>query len=183
MKDDKVIDFVKKLNESYTDSFNIPILGGFKVINNPGTLFTAISPEGYVEQFILDGKLLDDEDFDSRLDKVISKTKQSMRDSGLDNPDAHFIFHKNCKVNGIDFTIYIQDNIVNVSGKERIIRQFNLYFLDKNSNNFHLLTIATPPIELPNNIIIVDRIDLENDEMTKSLDITATDIMNHITYK
>ena len=106
MKDDKVLEFVKKLNEVYSDNFNIPILSGFKLVDNPGTLFTAVSPEGYVEQFIIDGKLLEDEDFDKRLEKVIDKTKQSMRDSGLDNPDIHFINYKKVKSNGIDFSVY-----------------------------------------------------------------------------
>ncbi len=183
MKDDKVLEFVKKLNEVYSDNFNIPILSGFKLVDNPGTLFTAVSPEGYVEQFIIDGKLLEDEDFDKRLEKVIDKTKQSMRDSGLDNPDIHFINYKKVKSNGIDFSVYIQDNIINISNKFRIIRQFNIYFLDKNSNNFNLLTLASPPIELPNDKIIVDRIDLENDVITNNLDIIVTDIINNISYK
>ena len=183
MKDDKVLEFVKKLNEVYSDNFNIPILSGFKLVDNPGTLFTAVSPEGYVEQFIIDGKLLEDEDFDKRLEKVIDKTKQSMRDSGLDNPDIHFINYKKVKSNGIDFSVYIQDNIINISNKFRIIRQFNIYFLDKNSNNFNLLTLASPPIELPSDKIIVDRIDLENDVITKNLDVIVTDIINNINYK
>ena len=183
MKDDKVLEFVKKLNEVYSDNFNIPILSGFKLVDNPGTLFTAVSPEGYVEQFIIDGKLLEDEDFDKRLEKVIDKTKQSMRDSGLDNPDIHFINYKKVKSNGIDFSVYIQDNIINISNKFRIIRQFNIYFFFIFSNNFNLLTLASPPIELPNDKIIVDRIDLENDVITNNLDIIVTDIINNISYK
>ncbi len=183
MKDEKAIDFVKKLNETYTDSLNVPILGGFKVVENPGTLFTAVSNEGHVEQFIVDGKLLDNEVFESRLEKVILKTKQSMRDSGLANPDKHLTFLKKDSSNGLDFTVYVQDNIIKVDDKERLIRQFNMYFLEPNSKGFHLLTIANPPIELPNDKVIIDKIDLENDELAKSLDVTATDIMDHISYK
>lgn len=183
MKNDKALEFVKKLNEAYPDNFNIPILGGFRLIDNPGTLFTAVSPDGYVEQFLIDGKLLEDEDFDKRLEKVIDKTKQSMRDSGLDNPDIHFIDYKKVKSNGIDFTVYIQDNVININNKSRIIRQFNIYFLDNKSNNFNLLTLASPPIDLPSDKIIVDRIDLENDVITKNLDVIVTDIINNINYK
>ena len=76
MSKDRALDFAKRLNEKYTDNLNIPILGGFQQIKNPGTLFTAVSNEGYVEQFITDGKLLDGEDFDSRLTKVLDNTKK-----------------------------------------------------------------------------------------------------------
>ena len=183
MSKDRALDFAKRLNEKYTDNLNIPILGGFQQIKNPGTLFTAVSNEGYVEQFITDGKLLDGEDFDSRLTKVLDNTKKGMRDARLTNPDNNLKSHKKYSANGLDFVVYIQDNLMNVNKKDRIIRQFNIYFLEPKSTGFHLLTVSTPPIELPNDNIIIGKIDLVNDKITNSLDNTVTDIMNHITYK
>ncbi len=183
MKNEKAVEFAKKLNENYTDSLNIPILGGFKVVENPGTMFTAVSNEGYMEQFIVDGRLRENETFEEHLKEAIQETKKSMRDNGLANPDKYIKFLRKYSANGLDFTIYIQDNIIEVNNTKRIIRQFNMYFLENNSRAFQLLTLSTPPFELPTNIINIDEIDLENDEITKSLNNTCTDIMDHISYK
>ncbi len=183
MNDEKAIEFAKKLNENYTDSLNIPILGGFKVIDNPGTMFTAVSEDGYMQQFIVDGKLKDNETFEEHLETVIMDTKKSMRDSGLANPDKHIKFLRKYSANGLDFTIYIQDNIIDSNNIKKLIRQFNIYFLENNSKAFQLLTVSTPPFDLTNTTINIDEIDLEKDDITISLNNTCTDIMDHISYK
>ncbi len=181
MNKDKALEFARKLNEKYTDNLNIPILGGFKVINNPGTMFTAVSDEGYVEQFIVDSKLVDGEDFESHLAKVIESTTIAMQNAGLDKPSLKL--HKEYEANNLKFKVYIQDNKILAGNKERFIRQFNIYFVEPNSGAFHLLSLATPPFDLPTDKIIVDKIDLVNDKITNGLDTACTDIMNHITYK
>ena len=183
MSKDKVLDFAKRLNEKYTDNLNIPILGGFKPVVNPGTMFTAVSDEGYVEQFIVDSKLLNGEDFESHLNKVIDNTTLAMQNAGLENADANFKLHKKYSANGLDFVVYIQDNIMNANGKRRLIRQFNIYFVEPKSGGFHLLSLASPPFNLPSDKIIADKIDLVNDKITNCLDKACKDIMDHITYK
>ena len=106
-----------------------------------------------------------------------------MQNAGLENADANFKLHKKYSANGLDFVVYIQDNIMNANGKRRLIRQFNIYFVEPKSGGFHLLSLASPPFNLPSDKIIADKIDLVNDKITNGLDKACKDIMDHITYK
>lgn len=161
------IDFVKELNKNeFMNNIQVPILDGFNVIPSEETLFTAVNNESFMEQFILEGKLDNNETFDDRLAKVIAETKEAMKGANLVDVDNNLIFHKDYSNNGLDFKVYIQNNIIN----EKIIKQYNIYFVDNKSLVFYEVTFSSCPYGINDNL----------DEIASNMEKTIDNIMNKI---
>lgn len=168
--DDKIVDFCNKLNEkSYLYKVNVPIADGFKVVPNKDTLFTAVNDAGYIEQFLFDSIIGEQETFDSHLENVILKTKSSMKASSLDDVDKCFNFYNNY-TNGIyDFKIYIQDNILD----DRIIRQINAYFMDTDTRAFYEIAFSSCPYSIKDMNFI-------NTELVSNMMMTVLDVLKNV---
>ena len=170
MNNDQLMDFVSDLNEkNILSSVSVPILDGFQLIPNEGTLFTAVSDENFIQQFLYDGILEDGEDFESRLDKVVEDTKKFMRESGLSDVEHNFHFFKKYKNSDFRFKIYIQDNILN----EKIMRQFNIYFVDDDTREFFEVTFCCCPYS-------IDEEDYVREDLTMSMISTINNLMDNI---
>lgn len=167
---DKIMSFVKDLNDlSFLSNVNVPVLDGFKVVPNKGTLFTAVSDDNYIEQFMTDGVLDYGESFESHVEKVINDTKNFMKDASMSGVNESFIFLKDYTTLKYDFKIYIQDNILN----EKIIRQFNIYFIDKNTRAFYEITFSSRAYSL-------SELDYLNNEITSSMLTTVNNMLDYI---
>lgn len=165
---DKVNEFVKKLNErSYLQGVKVPLLDGFKLVNNPNSIFTAVNEKYYVEQFLTDGIIK--ESFEEHIEKVIADTKKTMKESKLEDVDDSINFLEDYKTDYFDFKVYIQD----IKARERIIRQFNLYFMDKDTNAFIEVTVCSPPYDMKD-------IDFVKGELTKNMTNSMHELMDHI---
>ena len=170
--DDKIMDFAKKLDEKeYLNNISVPILDGFQMIENPGTLFTAISEDNSIEQFLCDGVIRENETFESHIELVVKDIKDTMNESGLEDSEHNVKFFKYHKTKEFEFKIYIQDNVID--GK--IIRQFNIFFMDSKSNAFYQLALSTAPYSTK------DIKYVKNDLTLNVLD-SITNLMNNIHY-
>lgn len=169
-----VEDFLNILNERYyIQSILVPILDGFSLIQeNNSVLFGAISKEKYLQQYLCDGILSEGESFEEHLARVIEKTKKSMMESGFDNPDSSIKFFKDYKNNFFDFKVYLQDLVKN--GK--MLRQYNIYFVDPKSNAFYQVSLTTCPYS------VNDRTTIETN-ITSSMDSTMSELMKKIRYR
>ncbi len=175
----KIEEFAKKLNEdSYLQNIKIPILDGFQIIPNQETIFTAVSKEHYMEQFLCDGKLDENETFEDRLKKVINDTKNAMKDAHLENPDDHIQLYKKYSNDDFKFYVYLQDNIL----LNKWVRQFNIYFLDDKTRAFYQVSFCSCPFTNPNQVLKKE-IDPQNDFVTAGMITTVQNIMSHISYK
>lgn len=165
---DKTNEFVKKLNEkSYLQNIKVPILNGFTIVDNPNSIFTAVNDKNYIEQFLTDGII--NESFEKHIEKVIEDTKKTMNDSNLEDVDKSFNFIEDYKNDYFDFKVYTQD----IKITERIIRQFNIYFMDKDTEAFFEVTLCSAPYDIKD-------IDFVNGELTTNMKNTIHDLMNHI---
>ena len=166
---DKINDLVAKLNENeFLSNVKVPILDGFTQIQNPNTLFTATNEDNYIEQFLSDGII--NEDLDTHINNVIEDTKSAMKEAGIEEVDNSIKFLKNYKNNYFDFKVYTQDIILN----NRIIRQFNVYFIDKDTNAFYQVSLSTGPYEL-------DKKQYVQEDLSSNMIMTINNLMDHIT--
>lgn len=137
-KRDKIIEQIMK--ELHKSTLSIPVLQGYELVDNTDAIFVAKSKDNSVEQYLEDGKLLDAETFDDRIQKVINETKSAMKNSGL--KDTKIIYLGNVNTDLFDFKIYVQDNILG----DKQIRQLNAYFVEPESNYFYQISLAAPPM-------------------------------------
>ena len=79
--------------KKHAEQIHIPVLNGFQVQNdnNPQTILLATG-HGFIEQLISDG-YIEDEQFEKRIELVINKTKQFMKNKGCENAENSFIYY------------------------------------------------------------------------------------------
>ena len=141
---DLIIDLTKKLNEKeFLKNVKVPILDGFHLVPNEGTLFTAISDQKSIEQFLCDGFLVQ-ESFEEHVNKVIQSIKQTMINYQFQAVENNISYLKDYPTKDFHFKVYQQDNIIN----DKICRQYNMFFVDKKTNAFYQLAYSTPPYSI-----------------------------------
>lgn len=116
-----------------------------------------------------DGILDYGESFESHVEKVINDTKNFMKDASMSGVNESFIFLKDYTTLKYDFKIYIQDNILN----DKIIRQFNIYFIDKNTRAFYEITFSSRAYSL-------SELDYLNNEITSGMLTTVNNMLDYI---
>ena len=165
---DKINNFVNALNgKSFLQGIKVPLLDGFKLVNNPNAIFTAVNDKYYMEQFLTDGIIKDD--FETHINKVIEDTKNTMKESKLEDIDNSFKFIEDYKNQYFDFKIYTQDNKIN----GRMIRQFNVYFMDKDTNAFLQISVSSPPYATKD-------IEFVEGELTKNLTESIHNLLDKV---
>lgn len=169
--------------QMHAEQLFIPVLSDFEVKNdnNPQTIVLA-SGHGFTEQLVSDGHIEDGE-FEKRIELVINNTKDFMRNNGLENVDNSFLYYKDYNNGVFDFKLYIQDLIIPVQNEKKVIRQFNAYFVEPRMHDFYQLSLSAGPFTMPTETLKVGVIDLENDQITKSLDNLTKTLMDNLKYK
>lgn len=173
--ENKINGFVKELNDKYyIQNILVPILDNFKIIpgNNDGVIFAAISNERYLEQYICDGILEKNETIDDHINKVIDDTKEAMTANGFDDVKNSFRFFKGYSNKFFNFKVYLQT----LRLTDKILMQYNVFFVDPKSNAFFQLSLTTCPY---------GKEDFEaiNNNITTNMDKTMTTVMDKIRYR
>ncbi len=170
--DEFIIKLTDDMNKkSFLENVKVPILDGYHLVPNKGTLFTAISDNKAIEQFLCDGLLLEEETFEEHLDKVIESIKNTMVNYQFQAVENNISFLKDYPTKDFLFKVYQQDNIIN----EKICRQFNMFFMDKKTNAFYQLAYSTPPYSIKD-------MDIIRDDLTTTSIKLIDDLMNKVTY-
>lgn len=139
-----IIDFAKELNEQiFLYNIDVPILDGFDLIKYEGSIFTAKSKNNFIEQFLSDGKLKENETFEDHLNKTIEDTVTAMKKANLKDPDNNIIPLYDYKNDYFNYKVFLQDNIID----NKLTRQLNAYFLDPNTNAFYEIILSTCPYQ------------------------------------
>ncbi len=178
------IDMARMMNyRLHAEQLSIPVLNDFQVENdnNPQTILLA-SGHGFTEQLVSDG-YIDDGAFEQRIELVINNTKQFMKNNGCENVDNSFIYYKDYNNGVFNFKIYVSDMIIPVNHEKRIIRQFNAYFVEPKMHDFYQLSLSAGPFTLPTEQLKVGIIDLQNDQITVSLDNLMKTLLDNLKYK
>ena len=166
-KEDKEILLNEILKDLHKSTLSIPVLNGYKVLENPkGAIMVAESDDHSVEQFLEDGKLAKGETFEKRLKKVLKETQKSMVDSGLENRELEYLGELETDL--FTFQLYLQDNIMG----EKQVRQINAYFLEPESKYFYEITLAAPPLYVKD----------MNDQVSENIYSRIKPILTHIKY-
>lgn len=160
----KALEIVKEINNNDSIDLSIPLLDGFELqeIDHPNVIFIATNKDHFMEQFIKDSILKEDEDYESHLKNVIKDTKEEMKKNNFLLPEKNLLFYKDIN----KYKVYVQNNILN----NIIVKQMNAYILDSN-NMFYQITISTPPISLEEKMTVTQDNNLNNSlfEMLKEV--------------
>ncbi len=138
--DQFVIDVASKLNEyTYLDNVKVPVLVGYELVPNEGTIFTAAAPTGAIEQFLCDGTMEDS--FEEHIENVLKDMRYTMEAMELNMKEDSISFYKDYSNDHFQFKVYTQD----LNGNDLFIRQFNIFFVDPKTNAFYQLSLSSAP--------------------------------------
>lgn len=167
----------------HAEQLFIPVLNDFQIENdnNPQTVLLA-SGHGYTEQLVSDGHIEDGE-FDKRIDLVIANTKQFMKNNKMENVDNSFIPYKDYNNGVFDFKLYVQDMIISIQGEKKVIRNFLAFFVEPKMHDFYQLSLGAGPFVIPTEQLKTGIIDLENDQVTMSLNHLMKILLDNLKYK
>ena len=182
--EDFSVDLARKMNfKLHAEQLDIPVVNGLQVLEDgdPQTVLLA-SSQRFVEQLTSDG-LVDKDGFLQRIEDVIKSTKDFMTEIGCENVDNSFIFYKDYNNGVFDFKIYVCDIIKPIDGENKIIRQFNAYFVEPKDLDFYQLSLSSGPFSYPSDQIKVGVVDLENDLITNTLNDMMTHVLDNLKYK
>ena len=177
-------DIAKKMNyKLHAEKLNIPILNGATIEDdgNPQTILLATT-SGFTEQLTSDG-YINDGDFDKRIELVITNTKNFMKANNCENVEDSFIKYKDYNNGVFDFKLYVQDIIIPVQNERKVIRTFIAYFVEPKMHDFYQLSLSVGPFTMPTEQLKVGIIDLENDQVTKTVDDIMKNLLDNLKYK
>lgn len=178
------MDMARMMNyRMHAEQLFVPILNDFQVENdnNPQTILLA-SGHGFIEQLTSDGHI-DDGQFEQRIDLVIKNTKEFMKNNNCENVDNSFIFYKDYNNGVFDFKLYIQDMIIPVQNAKKVIRNFIAYFVEPKMHDFYQFSLGAGPFTMPTGQLKTGIIDLQNDQVTISLDNLMKTLLDNLKYK
>ena len=167
----------------HAEQLNIPIVNGFQVRNdgNPQTILLATGP-GFTEQLTSDG-FIQDGDFENRINLVITNTKQFMKNNNCENVDNSFIYYKDYNNSVFNFKLYVQDMIIPIQNEKKVIRTLIAYFVEPKMHDFYQMSLSVGPFTMPTEQLKIGTIDLQNDQVTSSLDYLMKNILDNLKYK
>ncbi len=178
------MDMARMMNyRMHAEQLFIPILNDFQVENdnNPQTILLA-SGHGFMEQLTSDGHI-DEGQFEQRIDLVIKNTKEFMKNNNCENVDNSFIYYKDYNNGVFDFKLYIQDMIIPVQNEKKVIRNFIAYFVEPKMHDFYQFSLGAGPFTIPTEQLKIGIIDLQNDQVTISLDNLMKTLLDNLKYK
>lgn len=181
-KKDIIMNMAKIMNlREHAKQLMIPVLKDFTVIqdDNPQTVFIA-EKDGYLEQITTDGFI--EESIEERIDVIINNTMNYMANSGCIDVDKSFKYFKDYTNDIFNYKIYVCDLIVPVDNEIKVVRQFNAYFIEERMHDFYQVSISSSPISYPNTDLNIDKIDIENDIITKELNNKLISVLTHLKY-
>jgi hypothetical protein len=183
-KMDAMADATRMMNyKMHAEQLNIPVASDFQVIDDgkPQTILLATG-HGFIEQLTSDG-FIQDGDFEKRIQEIISKNKEFMKNNNFENADNSHIFYKDYSNGVFNFKLYVQDMIIPMTGEKSVIRSIIAYFVEPKMHDFYQMCLSVGPFTMPAEELKIGKIDLQNDKVTASLDYLMKDILDNLTYK
>ena len=177
------IDMARLMNyRMHAKQLKVPVLNNLKIVNvdNPQTVLLATGG-AFVEQLVSDGHIEVDE-FDKRIELEIEKTKNFMRNSNYENVDNSFIKYKDYNNGIFDFKMYIQDMIMKVKDEKKVIRTIMAFFVEPKMHDFYQFSLSVGPFPMPTEHLKIGIIDLENDQVTKTIDGAMKNLLDNLKY-
>ena len=179
-----MIDATRMMNyKLHAEQLNIPIVNGLQVKSdgNPQTILLAYG-HGFTEQLTSDG-FIQDGDFENRINLVITNTKQFMRNNNCENVENSFIYYKDYSNGVFNFKLYVQDMIIPIQNEKKAIRTFIAYFVEPEMHDFYQMSLSVGPFTMPTEQLKIGTIDLQDDQITISLNNLMKDILDNLKYK
>lgn len=186
-KIDNVLNIAMRANSSITKSnLIIPILDNFEIIHqesNTNNQSFVAKYKNVLEQFIVDGKLDENETFEDYIKKVKNSIEDEVSSNELYENKNYLIYYKTYDTPDFQFKIYLQDILSGTKENINFARQIIAYFINS-SNEFCQISLASGPYNVNNQKELLDNIqDLDNDEIIKNLDKSLKVIMDNIHYE
>lgn len=162
---------------------SIPVLDDFVIQQNikvDSKFIFVATKDGAIEQFLTDGQLIDDEDFEDRIEKVLNGIRREVRNNPLYKGNGRYIdFYKFHKTKLFNFKIYVQDILID---KDHFVRQMNAYFIEPKSKEFCQLSLAIGQYLKSEYKLLREIDDYNNDILIKTLEEAMILIMDNIVY-
>lgn len=166
---------------------SIPLLNQLKQVesDDPQVVLYAISEDQTIdEQLLITSPLFEGETFDMRINHTIADLNKTLLDSPQYLEGTQCFFYKDYKNKDFDFKVYVQDVIAKTNEtKTVILRMVLAYFLEPKFNVVYRLSITCGPFNYPSNDLILGKVDLENDKVTKILIGLLEQLMDNLVYR
>ena len=178
------VDAARNINyRLHAEQLNIPIVKGFQLQKdeNPQTIIFAAG-QGITEQLVSDG-YIEDGKFNERIELVIANTKEFMKTYNCEKIEDSFIYFKDYSNGIFEYKLYFQDMIIPLESGKVVLRSLNAYFVEPKMHDFYQLSVTMGPFNLPTEFLKVGQIDLENDKITKTLDIIMIGLLDNLKYR
>lgn len=182
---DEMIKMTKIMNFGlHARQLDIPLLNNFKIeeSNEPQIVFVATDGM-FIEQLVSDGSMKPNETFEQRINLVVKNTTEFMNKYSPANSESKLFYYKDYSNGVFDYKIYVLDGMIEVDNTKKVIRQFNAYFVEPKFNDFYQLTISSPALQMPTETLKLGIVDLDTDEITRSLNDLLTIAMDNLKYK
>lgn len=182
---DTAIKMAQTLNlKLHAEQLFIPLINNFKIeqVQDPQMILSATDGM-FIEQLVSDGPMNPNETFEQRINLVEKNTLNFMKSHSSLNNEQNLFFYKDYSNGIFNYKIYVQDFIVNVQNTTKVIRQLNAYFIEPKFNDFYQLTIASPALQMPTEILKLGVVDIASDQITQSLDNLLKLLMDNLKYK
>ena len=180
----KTMDMARMMNyRMHAQNLFVPVLKDFEVKenNNPQMILLATG-YGFIEQLVSDGYIGENE-FEQRIELVINNTKEAMKRMGVQNSDTSFIYYKDYSNETFDFKLYVQDLIFQVENETKVTRNIIAFFVEPKLHDFYQFSLGAGPFTMPTEQLKVGTIDLENDQLTATLDNLTNFILDNLKYR
>lgn len=165
--DDKLLKMIKTLNNHlHASNIYVPILENFELehlVKVPNCIFVAKNNNGFIEELFIEPLIDLNESLENVINKIQNETTEYLASKNIKTNVNYFNDYKNDTFN---FKIYVR----NVFLDNKMIRKFDVFFLDNKCNDLYKLSLSNGPIILDNYI--------EQSELDKCGDIISLNLLN-----
>lgn len=183
---DSAIEMATMMNFGlHAQQLDIPLLNNFKIKKTSEPQIVLSATDGiFIEQLVSDGPMKQNETFEQRINSVVKNTTEFMNNYSPANNKSKLFYYKDYSNGVFNYKIYVLDGIIKVDDTtNEVIRQFNAYFVEPKFNDFYQLTISSPALSMPTEILKLGVVDLDTDEMTQYINNLLTIAMDNLKYK
>ena len=160
----------------------IPLLNGLEVKESefPQSILLA-QGNGIIEQIVSDGHIEENE-FENRIQIAIDSAKEYMKENNCEKVDESISFYKDYSNGIFKYKVYIQDVIKEIEGQKCITRMLNAFFIEPKMKDMYQVTISAGAFTMPETEIQLGKLDLENDEVAKTINNLLHIVLDNLRY-
>lgn len=176
-------DNIKNINyKVHAGQLFIPLLNGLEIKESefPQMILLA-STDSLVEQFVSEG-YVKEEDYENKLETLINEAKEYMKEKECIDVDKNYFYIKDYSNGIFKYKLYIQDIVMEVNGEKRINRMLNAFFIEPRMSDLYQISLSAGPFSLEESKILLQKFDLENDEVSIKLYELMKVILDNLRY-